>query len=286
MKIVVSGSTGFIGSTLRRYFSKEGLQIIPLGRGDFARGEAFLAQQITGAYAVINLAGAPVLKRWTKSNKADIYNSRIVTTRMLVKAISLIHEEDRPTKFISASAIGIYKSGFVHDETSTNFETGFIGTVVRDWEDRLNALPNSVHKIIFRIGLVLGKESQIMKNLLFPFKLGLGGKIGTGRQPFPFIHEEDLVKAFIWAVEECERSGVFNLVAPEKITNADFVQAFAKKLNRPAMLPVPAFMLRLMLGEVSSLLLEGPIVEGKALQQAGFKFQYPTIDSVFAEILD
>jgi uncharacterized protein (TIGR01777 family) len=172
-----------------------------------------------------------------------------------------------------------------HDETSTRYETSFVGKVVQDWETTLNKLPDAIQKNIFRIGLVLGKEAKTIKNLLLPFKLGLGGKIGSGKQAFPFIHESDLINAFIWVVEDYKKIGTFNLVAPEKISNADFTKALAKKLNRPAFVSFPHFMLRMIFGEAASLLIESPIVKPKALMDEGFKFVYPTVEAALSEIL-
>ena len=137
--------------------------------------------------------------------------------------------------------------------------------MVQDWEDCLNGLPDSIQLNIFRIGLVLGKKAKTITNLLTPFKLGLGGKIGSGKQAFPFIHEKDVVQAFISAVEDYEENGTFNLVAPEKISNSQFTKVFAQKLKRPALIPVPSFVLKLIFGEAASLLLNSPIVETKAL---------------------
>ena len=118
-----------------------------------------------------------------------------------------------------------------------------------------------------------------------PFKLGLGGRIGSGKQAFPFIHEKDLVRAFVWTAEEHDKSGVLNLVAPENISNAEFTLALAKHVHRPTFIPVPEMVLNLFLGEAASLLLQGPIVEPKALLEARFEFQYPSINSALSEIL-
>lgn len=244
-----------------------------------------LKDEIKNSDVLINLAGAPILQRWTERNKNVIYDSRIKTTKSLVFAINALPENEQPKKIISTSAIGIYQTGISHNELSTNFDQGFVGKVVKDWEDSLIDLPDNVQKNIFRIGLVLGKNAKTIKNLVLPYKLGLGGKIGNGKQAFPFIHEKDVVNAFVWAVETYKKSGVFNLVAPQKITNSEFSKAFAKKLKRPAFIPISAFILKLVLGETSTLLLKSPIVEPMALLEAGFEFEYIDIDSALGEIL-
>jgi hypothetical protein len=131
----------------------------------------------------------------------------------------------------------------------------------------------------------LGKEAKTITNLLLPFKLGLGATIGNGKQPFPFIHEKDLIRAFIWAVEDLDKNETFNLVAPESITNKDFTKALAKALNRPAVFSIPDFVLKLVLGEAAVLLTESPGVEPKNLLEAGFEFTYPDIEKALNEIV-
>ena len=245
-----------------------------------------LKNEIRNTHVVINLAGVSILKRWTKQNKVLIYDSRIKTTSNLVTAINELNENERPKKMVSASAVGIYKAGQLHSEESKDFDETFVGKLVADWEASLDHLVPGVQKNIFRIGLVLGRKAKTITNLLLPFKLGIGGTIGDGKHPFPFIHEKDLVKAFVWAVEDAEESGTFNLVAPEQITNADFTKAFAKKLRRPAFIPVPAFVLKIIFGEAAVLLLESPAVEPKALKKKGFSFIFPTIETALEDILD
>jgi uncharacterized protein (TIGR01777 family) len=207
------------------------------------------------------------------------------TTRNLIAAINALPKEKQPQKFISASAIGIYKSGFSHDESSTNFDEGFVGKVVQDWENATCELPANVQKNIFRIGLVLGKNAKTITNLLLPFKLGLGATIGNGNQPFPFIHEKDVVRAFIWAVEGLDKNGIFNLVAPQYISNKGFTKALAKVLNRPAIFSIPGFVLKMVLGEAAVLLTESPEVEPRNLLEAEFEFSYSDINLALTEIL-
>ncbi len=244
-----------------------------------------LKKEISGCDVIINIAGASILRRWTTNNRKIIYESRVKTTKNLVKAINELNPEERPKRFISASAIGIYKPENIHTENSTEFNTGFIGKLVRDWENSLRGLPPEVNYTIFRIGIVLGKEAKTITNLLLPFKLGLGGKIGSGKQAFPFIHEKDVVNAFLWATEHDKSSNLFNLVAPQIITNKEFTRAIAKGLNRPAFIPIPSLLLKLIFGKASTLLLESPIVKAKTLTESGFKFEYPTINSTLSEIL-
>jgi uncharacterized protein (TIGR01777 family) len=286
LKIKITGINGYLGKAISADLIKRGHEVSGVQRKLLYGPEEQLITDIKDCNVVINLAGASILQRWSTKNKKIIYNSRIASTENLVRAINLLPTENRPQKFISASAIGIYQSGILHDENSSNFEKGFIGKVVLDWENTLKELPSSVQTNIFRIGLVLGKESKTVKNLLLPFKLGLGGRIASGKQAFPFIHEKDLVRAFVMAVEDFNESKTFNLVAPEAINNAKFTKTFANKLNRRAVLPIPAFLLKLVLGKAASLLLKSPIVHPKALLNAGFEFEYPTIEEALKEIIN
>lgn len=285
MEIKITGINGYIGQLISKELIAQNHQVSGIGRKLLYGAISELQKEISACDVLINLAGAPILKRWTQKNKKLIYNSRIDTTKNLVDAINKLPREKRPKKFITASAIGIYKNGMVHGESSTAYSNQFVGTVVKDWEEQLLQLPTSVQCIIFRIGLVLGKNAKTISNLRLPLQLGLGGKIGSGNQPFPFIHEKDLVNAFVWAAENQHENKIFNLVAPQVITNSEFITAFAKQLNLPAFIPVPVFVLKLILGEAATLLLESPEVQPLNLLNAKFKFEYPTIELALSEIL-
>lgn len=284
MKIKITGISGYLGIGLSEELTKQGHDVSGIRRRLLYGSKSILSKEIENTDVIINLAGAPILQRWTERTKRLIHESRTRTTRNLVLAINALPKEKQPTKFISASAIGIYKSGFTHNEDSTNFDEGFVGTVAKDWENATSELPAYIQKNIFRIGLVLGRNAKTIKNLLLPFKLGLGATIGTGKQPFCFIHETDVIRAIIWTVNDLKKSEIFNLVAPQNITNKYFTNALAKALNRPAFLSIPGFILRIILGEAAVLLTESPEVKPKNLLEAGFMFQYPTIVSAMEEI--
>jgi uncharacterized protein len=285
LKIRITGISGYLGKKIEEELKKRGHEVLGIERRLIYGSLTTLSKEIEGTDVVINLAGAPILQRWTERKKILIHESRVRTTRNLVKAINLMPQHEQPKKFISASAIGIYKSGFSHDENSANFDEGFVGKVVQDWENASSELPSHIQKNILRIGLVLGKEAKTITNLLLPFKLGLGATIGKGKQSFPFIHETDVIRAFIWSVEDLDKSGIFNLVAPENISNKEFTKALAKTLNRPAIFSIPEFVLKVVLGEAAVLLTESPTVEPKNLLEAGFEFRYPEIDSALNEII-
>ncbi len=286
MKVMITGASGYLGQNIINRLHNPSTEIIGINRKLLYGDPNRLAEQLSQADVVINLAGAPIIKRWTSKNKAIIYNSRVLTTKNLCKAINILPKEMQPKTFISASAVGIYREDLVHDETSSRFANHFAARVTDDWEDALVDLPDTIRQVIFRIGVVLGKDSQFIQQVLPIFKMGLGGKIGNGKQPFPFIHVNDLVQAFAAAVTDKHYFGIYNLVAPQQISNKMFTRTLAKKLNRPAILPVPAVALKLAFGKASTLILKNPIVLPKRLEMQKFAYQHPTIESCLDQIID
>jgi len=284
-QVKITGIHGYLGTLISDELKKEGYAVSGVPRKLLYENEKALANEIRNCELVINLAGVNILRRWTPINKELIYDSRVVTTTTLVNAINFLKENERPRQFISASAIGIYTAGKTHNESSTDFDSGFMGKVVKDWEAPLRNLPQSIQTTIFRIAPVLGKDSMTISKLMLPFKLGLGGKVASGKQPFPFVHEQDLINAFVWAIRNKDKSGLFNLAAPENINNSEFTNQFAKILHRPAFFTVPAFALKLFFGQASDMLIQSPQAEPEALEQAGFSFTYPDIHSTLSDIL-
>lgn len=284
LSIKITGISGYLGRLISSELIKNGHDVSGINRALLYGEIETLKNELSASDIVINLAGAPILQRWNKKNRAEIYNSRVTTTQNLVKAIRSLPKNQQPRKFISASAIGIYEAGVFHDENSTRFDTGFVGDVVKNWEAQSDFLPDNVQKVIFRIGLVLGKKAKTIQNLLLPFNLGLGATIGNGKQAFPFIHEKDVAHAFLWAAESFDESSIFNLTAPEIITNKQFTMALAKRLHRPAFLFIPGFVFKLIFGEAADLITRSPSVSSAKLNNNGFRFNYPDIDSALKEI--
>lgn len=285
MNIKITGQTGYLGSLITKELSAHGHSITAISR-DLLYGDVdLLKDAISGTDVLIHLAGSPILTRWNKKNKRIITESRVITTQNLVRAIKKLNPDDRPKKFIQASAIGIYKALENHDENSQSFDSGFVGNVVQQWEKASEDLPAEINRTVLRIGLVIGKKAKTITNLLLPFQLGLGAKIGNGKQPFPFIHNADVAGVFLWAVENNSASGIYNLVAPQQISNGDFTKALAKALNRPAFLTIPEFVIKTGLGEAAVLLTDIPGVIPKNLISAGFDFKYPDIESALKEII-
>ena len=286
MKIKMAGASGYLGKKVSEELKKNGQTVSGISRKMLYGPVDDLKNELLGADAVYFLAGAPILQRWTKKNKKVIYDSRVVTSRNIVTAIRETAPEKRPKKVVSASAVGIYAIGKTHDESSTDFDSGFVGTVVKDWENEWEKLPENVDLTLFRIGLVLGSGAETIKKMLLPFQFGLGGKIGDGKQPFPFVHENDVLRAFAWGLENKKTKGIYNLAAPGIINNKGFTKALANELNRPAFLTVPEFALQMFFGKAAVLLTESPAVIPANLKKAGFKFEYPSIDKTVKEIVN
>lgn len=285
MIVKISGQSGYIGTVLKEQLHKGQLKVEGIPRSMLYEHPENLAGHIAGSDVIIHLSGASILKRWSSRNKKIISDSRLITTRNLVEAISFLPEEKRPGRIITASAIGLYRSGLSHTENSTDYDPGFVGKLVKDWEDCWKDLPDKSTLYILRIGLVLGKKAKTIRNLLPLFKAGLGGPVGNGKQAFPFIHEADLMECIQSCIQGNIPAGTYNLVAPEPVTNKVFTQLLASKLRRPAFLPVPSPILKIIFGEASVLLLKSPAVIPDKLIQHRFRFNYPDMNSALDEIL-
>lgn len=286
MKIVLTGGTGFIGRHISEYFSASGHKIILIQRSDLKKGVNHISKIINSTDVLINLAGSPVIKRWTASNKREILESRINTTNLLVNALSALNREERPNVFISASAIGIYDSINTHSEQSTNFDSNFLAVVCQQWENCLEPLSAlELRTCVIRIGLVLANGGGILGKLIPLFKAGLGGKIGSGNQGFSFIHIRDFCRALDFLIKNDKCNGVFNLTAPEVSSNKVFTAQLAKACNRPALFAVPEIALKLMYGEAAVTLLKGQSVYPMHLMDSGFEFSFGTINSAIRALL-
>jgi len=284
MKIAVSGSNGYIAKNLIPELESSNHVVLRIERSELGNVDQ-LTKKLSDIDVVISLAGSPILKRWTVANKNEIIRSRIDSTQNIVQAINRLSTEHRPGLFISASAVGIYSPNKVHTEESTSFSNDFVAEVVKNWENASNELNPIVRKVIFRIGLILGKEAKTIQSLVPIIKLGLGGKIGSGKQPFPFIHIADAILAIRWSIENKNAQGIYNLVAPENIDNKTFTKTLAESFSRPAIFTVPEFILKIALGEASTLLIQSPQVYPERLLNEGFKFTFPDIKLCLEEII-
>jgi uncharacterized protein (TIGR01777 family) len=283
MLVSISGSTGLIGQEMIRIYSGDEISFRIINRDSFKMSEdEFLEKKIEGADAVINLAGAPILKRWTESYKKELYASRIETTRKIANAI--IHTKVKPEVFISKSAIGIYDTLGVHNEESTALSDDFLGKLCRDWEAEALAASPYTRVVILRTGVVLSSKGGALKTAHGPFKFGLGGIIGTGTQAFSWIHIRDLIHIYKTILDNDTLSGVVNAVAPYPTTNSHFTKTFGKVLNQFTILKIPTFALKAIYGDASSTLTEGQTVIPGKLLKTNFEFAFPTIEKALLNL--
>jgi len=283
MQISMSGATGFIGGMLNKQFIENGWTVNVIDRESLPMNDKeFLEKKIEGSEVVINLAGAPILKRWNESYKKEIYHSRIDTTQKIASAIRKANR--KPRVFISGSAIGIYNSTETHAEESRYFANDFMGKVCQDWEHEAFEATGSTRIVIFRTGVVLSDIGGALKTMYIPFKSGLGGMIGDGKQAFSWIHISDLIRAFIFTIENETISGIVNAVAPEPTTNYHFTKTFGKVLVQPTVMKIPEFALKLIYGEGSKALTVGQNVLPEKLLKAGFNFRFPTIEKALMDL--
>lgn len=278
--IAITGASGFVGTNLNKYFSNLGYKILAISR-DTLDNRDKLEELLNSSDIVINLAGAPIIQRWSESYKKLIYTSRIHTTSRIVNAIQKI--ENKPELFISTSAVGIY------DNKATYYENGshandFLSNLCEDWENEALKAKNEKTKVsIFRFGIVLGKNGGALQKMLPPFKLGLGGVIGSGNQAFSFIHINDLLNAYKFVIEN-KFEDIFNLAAPIPTTNRGLTLALGKTLNKPTILPVPEFVLNVIFSEGAKVLTDGQSIIPKKLEELGFEFKFKTIEETIENL--
>ena len=277
MTVGVTGAAGFLGMLVTAELKKRGHNAYRLTRNPSA-------ESLASADAVIHLAGEPVFQRWTQQAKQSIYESRVNGTRNLIAAIA--KNVTRPAILVCASAVGIY--GSRPDEILTESSahgSDFLARVVIDWEQAALAAESlGIRVVSLRFGIVLGKGGAL-RAMLLPFKLGVGGRLGSGKQWMSWIHVEDAVNLVLFALENNSVHGAFNATAPHPVTNEEFTQTLAHTLHRPAIFPVPQFGLRLLFGEMADTLVGGQRVIPAAAQAAGFQFQYPELTPALANLL-
>lgn len=284
-KVAITGATGFLGRNIGQFMSQQGYEVIRIGRQQLNEGPQTVADLIDGVHLVINLAGAPVLAKWTEAHKQEIYYSRILTTRILSEALHLV--KTRPELFISASAVGIYNTTDIHDEFSERYDTGFLGTVCADWEkEALSILAiGGIRLAILRLGIVLGKNGGAYPRMALPFKFFVGGKIGAGKNWVPYVHIDDLLGAIRFVINTPTAGGIYNMVAPNPTTNAQMSAQLGKALHRPCWLTVPVWPLRVLYGDGVTTVIKSHYVKPHRLVREGYHFQYPTIESALAQLV-
>ncbi len=284
MRIAITGHTGFIGSELKKYFSEKGYEITGIGRNDFKRGSGHLAGKIEGHDFLINLAGAPIIKRWTRRYSRLLWTSRIETTRQLREAIGTC--SNPPKAFFSASGVDIYASGSTHTESNNELSNDFLGLLCQNWEEEALKTRISCPTYIIRTGVILGESGGALPKMSLPFKLFVGGKIGNGKQIISWMHIRDYADALHMLMQTLPEKEIFNFTTPGPVSNAEFSSVLAKALNRPNFFMVPPFALRLLFGRGAVILLTGRKVLPENLQKAGFTFQLPEISGALQNLLN
>jgi hypothetical protein len=298
VRVAVTGGTGFVGRTLVDRLLERGHEVTVLSR-DPVRAESRLPvrvrvaggpaiEALQGTDAIVHLAGEGIAGgRWTAARKAAILESRERGTRDLIGALERLPGGDRPRALVAASAIGIYgdRGDTLLDEGAPP-GTDFLSDVCRRWEAAAEgARALGVRTAIVRIGIVLGPGGGAVSRMLPPFRLGLGGRLGSGRQWMSWIHLDDLVALLLLAVESEALDGVVNGVAPQPVTNREFTHTLGAVLRRPAPFPVPALALRLALGELSTVLLASQRVAASVAERLRFDFRHPTLAGALAAIV-
>lgn len=302
MRILVTGASGFIGRPLVERLVRTGHSVVAWSRDPEQarpmlpatcrverwepRGEID-PRSLEGFGTVVHLAGESVAgPRWTTSRQRAIRSSRVDSSRRIVDAIAKLPAPRRPEALIAASAIGFY--GDRADETlAENASPGdsFLASVCREWEAEIDAAADlGVRTAMLRVGIVLGRDGGALEQMLPFFRLGIAGRLGSGRQWMSWIHLDDVVEMFFRAVEDERCRGPLNAVAPEPVTNAQFTNALGSVLGRPTLVPVPALALRLVMGAQAAIVLASQRVEPAAFERLGFRFRHPSLSLALASL--
>ena len=291
--ILLTGASGLVGTRLTDMLLQKGYQVAHLGRSkrpgkvpsyvwNVAKGE-FDPEALNGVDAIIHLAGAGVAeKRWTSRRKKEILESRTKSSALLYETLKKMNSKVRAV--VSASAIGYY--GFGLDEKTLFTEESkpgndYLSRVVVAWEREVDAIASlGIRVVKIRIGIVLSDKGGALKEMAGPIKIGIGSPLGSGKQILSWIHLDDLCAMFIRAVEDESMKGAYNAVSPQPVTNRDMTRALAKVLNRPLLLPpVPAFVLRIMIGEMTDIVVNGRNVSSEKIRKTGFTFKFTDLKS-------
>lgn len=295
MKVAISGATGLIGTALRESLAADGIQILVLSRRpslapletihwDVENGR-FDASRLDEVDAVVHLAGEPIAQRWNEARKKAIRESRVKSTRLLVEGLkSLTH---KPKVLVSGSAIGFYgdRGDEVLEESSPP-GSGFLPETCQAWEHAaMEAMGLGIRTAVLRTGIVLSTKGGALKTMLLPFRLGVGGKVGNGKQWMSWIHIDDIVGAIRHIIEKDDIMAAVNGTAPGPATNAEFTRALGRALSRPTLLPAPTFGIKFAFGEMATILLEGQRVTPKKLLSTGYRFRFPELDAALRDVL-
>ena len=300
MRVIITGGGGLIGRALTTSLTKDGHEVIILSRtpqalknlpvgaraekwdGKTAQGWGAL---VNGADAIVNLAGATISERWTAAHKKEIRQSRADAGKAIVEAVKAA--EKKPLVVIQSSAVGYYGPRGTEEITEdSKAGNDFLASVCQDWEASTAELDQmGVRRAIIRTGVVLDKHGGALPRMVMPIKLFIGGPLGSGHQYFPWIHLQDEVAAIRWLIDNPNARGVYNLSAPQPLTNKAFTQAIGKVLGRPAFMPVPAFALKILFGEMATLLLDGQREVPARPVKDGFQFKFTNAEAALRDVL-
>jgi uncharacterized protein (TIGR01777 family) len=293
MQLGLTGATGFVGRHLIRLAVRRGYEVVAFSRDpsrvvhDCIETRKFTTSEppdFHGCQAVIHLAGENVAGFWSEKKKRRIRESRVLGTRAIVEGIRTLPE--KPGVLVSASAVGFYgDSGDAELTEQSPGGAGFLAETCREWESEAIAAEPFCRVVRPRIGVVLGREGGALRMMLPAFRLGLGGRLGNGRQWFSWIHVEDLAMLLLFAVENLDVRGPVNATAPWPVTNADFTRTLGRVLRRPAFFPVPAFMLRMVLRDFSHELLDSKRVLPAVATEHRFSFRFPGLEPALRDLL-
>nr|MBK7066778.1 TIGR01777 family protein [Deltaproteobacteria bacterium] len=298
MRVGVVGATGFVGKALVAALTERGDVVVAFSR-DPARArktlarvadarslEAITAEGVADLDAVVNLAGESIgAKRWDAEYKAAILDSRVSTTHRVVDAIGAAGR--RPQVLINASAVGFYGPRGDEEVTeATPSGDDFLSGVCREWEREAERVSSfGAREVRMRLGVVLGDGGGSLEKMLLPFKMFVGGPVGDGRQWFSWVHLADVVGAIVWALDHPTLHGAVNVTAPEPVRFRDFAEALGRRLRRPSWLPVPAFALRLAMGQMAEVVVTGQRAVPAALIADGYSFKYSRIDDALTTVV-
>ncbi len=279
MNIAISGATGFIGGRLTKYLTERGYRVYPLTRELFEEEDIrSLMNIIEGVDVVVNLAGAPINKRWTAEYKDSIIESRVVTTRKIVQAIN---RSKGSVTLISASAVGYYPSVGCYDEMSRVENYSFLSYVCRLWEREAHRLKGNSRLVVTRFGVVFSHGAGALQEMLATRTFGFLPRIGALDKPISWVDREDLIRAIEFIIEDEGIEGVVNIVSPRLTMQRDLLTAANKRYNTHLTLPIPAILLRLLCGQASEVITKSPCVSSRKLTDAGFKFRSASIYDFF-----
>ena len=278
MRVAVTGGTGTIGREVVRQLRERGDEVVVVSRNPSGSDMvSWDGLDLSGFDGVINLAGSPLDQRWTDAGKKRIRESRIDSTRRVIEALAAA--EPRPRVLVSQSAEGYYPRSDAPVGEDSAPGSGFLSELVQDWEaEARKAEALGVRVVTPRTGVVLSKEGGALKKMLPPFKLGVGGPVAGGDQPFPWIDVRDAAGALIFLLDTETASGPVNLVAPDKQTNKTFTKALGRAIRRPTIFPIPSLAMKVLYGEMGSTVTQGANPDPAKLEELGYRFEKPQLD--------